>query len=92
MTVYHINDKGEFVPKYREMSASRGAYVISDTMPGTVHPVTGKMYDSKSEFRKATRAAGCVEVGNDVQRDQRKVELPPLKADIARAIESLSRR
>jgi len=25
----------------------------------------GKYYDSKSEFRKATKAAGCIEVGDD---------------------------
>lgn len=39
--------------------------VISDQMADTQHMADGKMYSSKSEFRKATRRAGCVEVGND---------------------------
>ena len=41
--------------------------VISDTMEHTRHMANGKYYDSKSEFRKATRAAGCVEVGNETK-------------------------
>jgi len=40
-------------------------YVISDTMEPTRHMATGKYFTSKSEFRKETKAAGCVEVGND---------------------------
>jgi hypothetical protein len=40
-------------------------YVISDTMPMTRHMATGEYFSSKSEFRKATKAAGCIEVGND---------------------------
>ena len=39
--------------------------VIGDIMPETRHMANGKTYTSKSEFRKATRAAGCYEVGND---------------------------
>ena len=41
--------------------------VISDVMDHTRHMANGKYYDSKSEFRKATRAAGCVEVGNETK-------------------------
>lgn len=39
--------------------------LISDHMPPTRHMATGALMDSKSAFREATRAAGCVEVGND---------------------------
>lgn len=39
--------------------------VISDQMSDTRHMANGKIYESKSEFRKATKAAGCIEVGND---------------------------
>jgi len=39
--------------------------IISDTMELTRHMCNGKYYDSKSEFRKATKQAGCIEVGND---------------------------
>lgn len=39
--------------------------IIRDNMDATKHMANGKMYDSKSEFRKATKASGCIEVGND---------------------------
>lgn len=45
--------------------SSESTYVISDTMDALRHMATGEMIDSKSKFRAATRAAGCVEVGND---------------------------
>lgn len=39
-------------------------HVIRDCMDATVHMADGKTYESKSAFRKATKAAGCVEVGD----------------------------
>lgn len=42
------------------------SYVISDVMEPTRHMATGKIHDSKSEFRKDTKRSGCIEVGNDV--------------------------
>jgi len=38
------------------------------------HPHDGRLYDSKHEFRKATKAAGSEEVGNDYQTDNRRVD------------------
>lgn len=43
-------------------------YVQSDSMQALAHPVTGKVHDSKSTFRRDTRNSGCVEVGNDRPR------------------------
>jgi hypothetical protein len=68
--------------------------VISDTMPETRHMADGKYYSSKSEFRKATRSAGCVEVGNDVAplvQPRKTVELDrrQRREDIGRAIHML---
>lgn len=44
-------------------------YVVSDNLPGGVnglfHHGVGKRTDSKSGFRRMTREAGCVEVGNE---------------------------
>ncbi len=40
-------------------------YVISDEMPLLRHMGDGKMYSSKAKFRQATKAVGCVEIGND---------------------------
>lgn len=50
-------------PKHESDSAS---YVISDTMDATRHMADGKYYTSKAQFRAATKAAGCVEVGNEI--------------------------
>lgn len=48
-------------------------HVIGDEMPPTEHPCDGKVYDSKSTFRKVTRFFGCEEVGNDLlSKQQRK--------------------
>jgi hypothetical protein len=40
------------------------------------HPATGKLADSKSEFRKMTREAGCYEVGNDIKATPREPPRP----------------
>lgn len=66
-----------------------GAYIQSDNLPEMRHPITGKLMDSKSQFRAVTRAHGCVEVGNEVQRDTRRIDMGPIGADIARAITEL---
>jgi hypothetical protein len=39
--------------------------IISDCQEPLLHPVTGEILDSKSQFRARTRAAGCLELGND---------------------------
>jgi len=69
--------------------------VITDSLPpgGLKHPITGKYMDSKSEFRKVTKAFGCEELGNEKPRDRRQMKVPGLKQDIREAIErSASRR
>jgi len=93
MTVYVYRD-GRLVDRDtaspRHSKPVRG--VISDEMPAMRHPITQKLMDSKSRFRAETRAHGCVEVGNDVQRDTRRMEgfdSSSRKADIARAIQEL---
>ena len=85
---------GKLVPKH--LAAPRGSGrvrgVISDTMDALVHPCTGKMMDSKSEFRKITRAKGGVEVGNESLVDRRTLTDMDTKSrrdDIARAITEL---
>ncbi len=65
--------------------------VISDDLPGgaMLNHADGTHYTSKAKFRQATRAAGCIEVGNEQQRDTRRWDDGNRKADIARAIEQL---
>lgn len=91
MTVY-VYRAGRLVDREtappRHQGPVRG--VISDTMYSPLrHPSTGKLMDSKSQFRAVTRAHGCVEVGNDTQRDTRRIDMPSLKGDISRAISEL---
>lgn len=44
-------------------------YVVSDNLPGGVnglyHHAALRKFDSKSEYRRATREHGCEEVGNE---------------------------
>ena len=68
--------------------------IISDEMPPTRHMVDCKMYTSKSEFRKATKAAGCVEVGNETSTLTKPRSPVPLsrekrRDDIRRAVYQL---
>jgi hypothetical protein len=56
-------NKADAAPLHCEVSRAPG--YISDHMDPTRHMANGRLYDSKSEFRKATKAAGCIEVGNE---------------------------
>lgn len=69
-------------------------YVISDTMDPLKHPGTGMVLDSKAEFRRHTRASGCVEVGTDpaARRPGPKIEPTGVEMDVKRAIQELSSR
>jgi hypothetical protein len=86
---------GRLVPKHEAEPRDAGgpaAYVISDTMPEMRHPITQQVMDSKSAFRRVTRAHGCVEVGNEVQRDTRRMSEFDKQSrinDIRRAIAEL---
>ena len=87
MTTYVLRS-GKLVEKSKAPPKS-GVFVISDNLTPLRHPITGKLMDSKSQFRAVTRAHGCVEVGNDRQADRRAYDAGNMKRDIARAIEQL---
>lgn len=75
-----------------ERRQHNGAYVISDTMDGIVHPANGKRYDSKSRFRDETRARGCVEVGNDMQRDTVDRSITGVGEELSRVYDQMTQR
>jgi hypothetical protein len=54
---------------------SSAPYVISDNMDPLRHHATGKVISSKRAFSKETRAAGCVELGNEPIRPRAPVPL-----------------
>lgn len=69
-------------------------YVISDNMDGLKHHGTGRVTDSKSEFRKMTKACGAVEMGNEKIQPRKPIPLDRRKRreDIAKAIYQLKSR
>ncbi len=95
MTITHIIRNGELysIEDAPQPKTSGAPYVISDTQPLLWHPVTGKHTDSKSEFRKMTVAAGCRELGNDVnmspKRTPPKLDKHQRARDIKTAIDQL---
>jgi hypothetical protein len=61
--------KGKLVDRARAAplhAANAAVQVIRDEMDATRHMADNRMYTSKAAFRVATRAAGCIEVGNEV--------------------------
>lgn len=57
--------------KFKSMHVKHLPSVMSDDLglKGVLNHADGRIYDSKSSFRKATRRAGCYELGNDVTSD-----------------------
>jgi hypothetical protein len=91
----YVMRKGKIVERSKA-GPSDAPYVISDEMSATRHMADGKHYTSKKKFRDATRAAGCVELGNDVftMKDRKPVQLDRRQRvdDIKRAIYQLKNR
>lgn len=87
---------GKIVEKYgpEDIQEERGyaPSVISDYLPtGLKNHGTGKITDSKSEFRKMTKASGCIEMGNSVPpiRKQERLSREDRRNDIGKAIYQL---
>lgn len=79
---------GQWVPAVRSYKPRVGPYIITDTMPALMNHADGRLYDSKSAFRAATKAAGLVEIGNDVPTAPAPRErIGGLEQDVARAYE-----
>lgn len=99
MTTYVLRN-GKLIEKHlASPTAVYGSapYVISDEMAETRHMANNRYYTSKAKFRQATRAAGCIEIGNDVApllRPRKPVKLDPAKRreDIRRTIYELRNR
>lgn len=89
MTRY-VWHEGQWVPVGRHVPAPR-VHIISDAMAPLQHMGDGRTYDSKSAFRAATRAAGCVELGNDAPATMPGsiFNRAELRRDIATAVQQL---
>lgn len=78
-----------------EVKISPTFQVISDDLgvQGILNHADGKKYDSKSQYYKAVKAAGCVVLGNDApttcKEPEYKICEKDLKRDIKEAIDQL---
>lgn len=96
----YVMRDGKLVPKRlaspKHAPAGRAHHVISDDMPAAMHMMDGKTYESKSQFRAATRAHGCVEAGNDpaISRDPGigRIGSGGIEADVKRAMQQIASR
>lgn len=83
----YVWDGGRWAEVSRETFPRLTPYLISDHMEPLRHMATGQLFDSKSAFRAATRAAGCVELGNDATPPPKPfMPVANLREDIAESI------
>jgi hypothetical protein len=70
---------GELTKEYLEMLEKQGkrletpSFIVSDQLGGIngiVNPADGKRYDSKSNYYRAVKAAGCHIIGNEWNNKQ----------------------
>lgn len=81
---------GEWVRAVRASRPPVFPGIITDSMAALVHPATGQVFDSKSAFRRVTKAHGLVELGNDAPTTAPPVEPENVKADVIEAIQMLN--
>src|SRR6185295_592624 len=76
MTTY-VMRKGKLVEKHLADVEERpwAVSVISDNMDAVKHHGTGLVSDSKSQFRKMTKASGCVEIGTEAIKPRTPIKL-----------------
>lgn len=81
-----------------EVKTARGPQIISDYINSSAgdaikSQADGKMYDSKSQYYKSVKDAGCVVLGTDAPTTAKEVDYKinekELKQDIANAIQQL---
>lgn len=61
------------------LSSLPAPYVISDHLDDVQNPADGKIYDSKSEYYRAVKNAGCEIVGNEAEK---LMESPAARSDV----------
>lgn len=73
--------EGRLVP-LDEIDLEVRTTIMKDEMEPTRHPADGRLYTSKKRFRETTRAAGCVEIGDQKMPPPRQYEPSSAKADL----------
>ena len=85
--VWHNN---EWVSAVRADRVSVFPSIISDGMGLILHPADGGYYDSKSAFRRVTRAHGFVEMGNDAPIARPAYTPQGVREDIEKSVKMLN--
>ena len=65
--IFHQDASGKYRPieVSKLTSENKAPGIICDSMQALEHPCDGRIYDSKSLFRRVTKAYGMEEKGND---------------------------
>lgn len=85
----YVLRNGHLVPKREASSRFGGPQIISDDLGSDLEHMAyddGRRTASKSQFRRWTKDAGCVEKGNDRERPGPPAP-PDLRADVGRALQ-----
>lgn len=95
MAIYVMRN-GNIVEKYGPLDIEiyehgSAPAVISDTMNALRHHGTGRVTESKSQFRRMTKASGCIETGNSLPEKRYPIKLDrrQRRDDIRRSIYEL---
>ncbi len=93
MTTYVFRD-GKLVEKELAEPLNSAPHYISDHMDPLLHHAAMRVIDSKSEFRRETRAHGCVEVGDSPNYGTKRLFTPKLdkrqrREDVQKAVYQL---
>lgn len=82
--------RGKFVLKRDAVQKlTPGIYIQQDSMPATWHPGDNRTYESKSAFRRATKALGLIELGNEPLPQPERAELPDPEMEIKEAWDAI---
>lgn len=84
----YVMRKGRLVRKEKATPLNRGPMTISDDIGSDLehHAFSdGRKTASKSEFRRWTKEAGCIEKGND--RERPRAAQNEIRSDVGRAIQ-----
>lgn len=73
---------GKLVEVEHNFKARPRIQLMTDSMPNLWHPGDGKHYDSKSAFRRATKALGLQEIGDAPMTTPKAPEKSTLKSEI----------
>jgi len=74
--IYHWDREQRQFVEHRPAPRVQTHYIQTDTMAPARHPATGEMMDSKSAFRRETKARGLTEVGNAYERTPYREPVP----------------